>query len=185
MIVRSVAEEKRKKIQKRRIISQTFLLFLDVMIPIYLVGTKHVWGMEQMIIMNFLFVVPIYTIMIFFTIVKYVIIKDVYENQKFNHWLEMEENMLQEPYKEDCFLALEEQYGICPDIDIFEGSGFTEEEKEYYLRKAIEDEQYDEDPEEHSLRLVTEEIERSFANKKPSTPLQRKAARVIADLLFL
>lgn len=66
MIVRSVAEEKRKKIRKRRIISQTFLLFLDVMIPIYLVGTKHVWGTEQ--------------------------------------------------------------YGICPDIDIFEGSGFTEEE---------------------------------------------------------
>ena len=46
-------------------------------------------------------------------------------------------------------------------------------------------EQYDEDPEEHSLRLVTEEIERSFANKKPSTPLQIKAAKVIADLLFL
>ena len=50
---------------------------------------------------------------------------------------------------------------------------------------AHEDEQYDEDPEEHSLRLVTEEIERSFANKKPSTPLQRKAAKVIADLLYL
>ena len=112
-------------------------------------------------------------------------IKDVYESQKFNQWLEMEEIMLQEPDPEDCFLALGEQYGICPDIDIFEGSGFTEEEKEYYLRKAIEDEQYDEDPEERSLRLVTEEIERSFANKKPSTPLQRKAARVIADLLFL
>lgn len=89
MIVRSVAEEKRKKIRKRRIISQTFLLFLDVMIPIYLVGTKHVWGTEQMIIMNFLFVVPIYTLIIFFTIFKYVIIKDVYESQKFNQWLEM------------------------------------------------------------------------------------------------
>ena len=185
MISRPVAEEKKIRIRRRRMKSQIILVFLNVLLFVYMLGTRFVWGTERMITLNCLFLSLIWLTLIFFTIFKYVIIKDVYESQKFNQWREMEEIMLQEPDPEDRFLALEEQYGICPDIDIFEGSGFTEEEKEYYLRKAIEDEQYDEDPEEHSLRLVTEEIERSFANKKPSTPLQRKAARVIADLLFL
>ena len=185
MIDRPVAEEKKIRIRKRRIKTQITLVFLNVLLAIYMLGTRFVWGTERMIILNFLFLSPIWITLIFFTLFKHVIIKDVYESQKFNRWIEMEEIMLQEPDPEDRFLAMEEQYGIYPDIDIFEGSGFTEEEKEYYLRKAIKDEQYDEDPEEHSLRLVTEEIERSFANKKPSTPLQRKAAKVIADLLFL
>ena len=80
-----------------------------------------------------------------------------------------------------CIKKVRKNY-CCADVLLFED---LQKIVEYQPRKAIEDEQYDEDPEEHSLRLVTEEIERSFANKKPSTPLQRKAARVIADLLFL
>ena len=185
MIDRPVAEEKKIRIRRRRIKTQIILVFLNVLSAVYMLGTRFVWGTERMIILNFLFLSPIWLTLIFFTIIKYLIIKDVYESQKFNEWIEMEEIMLQEPDPEDRFLALEEQYGIYPDIDIFKGSGLKQDEIEYIWRKAEEDMQYDEDPEEHYLRIATEELERSFANKKPSTPLQRKAAKVIADLLFL
>ena len=185
MLDRYVAEEKKIHIRRRRIKSQIILFFLNVLFSLYMVGTRFVWGTDLMIVLNFLFLSPIWLTLIFFTVIKYLIIKDVYENKKTNQWIEIEEIMLHEPDPEESFSALEEQYGIYPDIDIFKGSGLKQDEIEYLWRKAEEDMQYDEDSEEYYLRITTEELERSFATKKPSTPRQRRVATIIADLLLL